>query len=82
MPVFVFRGWFPTICHSLVLIPPAVVIPHRCVRNSSPISPSYFSLFQIMVLINETFRTGYSLCPLFLLLSFLTYNYCVFASLP
>ncbi|KAI6151786.1 hypothetical protein BKA82DRAFT_4103402 [Pisolithus tinctorius] len=40
---------FPTIYHNLVLIPPAVVtrgsplsfpqvIPHRCVRNSSPVS--------------------------------------------
>ncbi|KAI6142660.1 hypothetical protein BKA82DRAFT_1003316, partial [Pisolithus tinctorius] len=57
---------FPTICHSLVLVPPAVVtrgsplslphvIPHRRVRNSSPVSPSYFSLFQIMVLLDKTF---------------------------
>ncbi|KAI6141676.1 hypothetical protein BKA82DRAFT_4201117 [Pisolithus tinctorius] len=67
---------FPTICHNLVLIPPAVVtrgsplslpqaIPHWCVRYSSPVSLSYFSLFRIMVLLDETFRMVYILLRIF-----------------
>ncbi|KAI6141931.1 hypothetical protein BKA82DRAFT_4182970, partial [Pisolithus tinctorius] len=47
-------------------------IPHRCVRYSSPVSLSYFSLFQIIVLLDEAFRMVYILCVLFLLLCFLT----------
>ncbi|KAI5997243.1 hypothetical protein F5J12DRAFT_339467 [Pisolithus orientalis] len=64
-PFLVYVCGFPTICHSFVLVPPAVVtrgsplslphvIPHRHVHNSSPVSPSYFSLFQIMVLLDKT----------------------------
>ncbi|KAI6141807.1 hypothetical protein BKA82DRAFT_4198278 [Pisolithus tinctorius] len=50
---------FPTICHNLVLIPPAVV------TGGSPVSLSYFSLFQIMVLLDETFRMVYILLRIF-----------------
>ncbi|KAI6157159.1 hypothetical protein BKA82DRAFT_994435 [Pisolithus tinctorius] len=46
---------FPTICHHLVLIPPAAV-PHQCICYSLPVSLSYFSLFQIMVLLYKTFQ--------------------------
>ncbi|KAI6146880.1 hypothetical protein BKA82DRAFT_4156770 [Pisolithus tinctorius] len=66
---------FPTIYHNLVLIPPAVVtrrsplsqvIPHRCVCNSSPVSLSHFSLFQIMVLLDEAFQMVYFISVAFL----------------
>ncbi|KAI6145083.1 hypothetical protein BKA82DRAFT_1002247, partial [Pisolithus tinctorius] len=75
--VYIFG--FPTIYHSFALVPPAVVtrgsplslphvIPHWCICNSLPILLSYFSLFQIMVPLDETLQTVYSSCALLLLL--------------
>ncbi|KAI6155128.1 hypothetical protein BKA82DRAFT_302082 [Pisolithus tinctorius] len=65
---------FSIICYSLVLVPLSC-----CHSRVSPLPPPC-DTSPIMVPLDETLRMVYSLCALFLLLSFLTYNYCIFAS--